>query len=150
MRVGLNTKNKGFLFVGSSGRGKSTLANLFKKEKDAEILNDDRVAIRKIKSCFWIYGTPWHGERKLYSFCKASLEKNIFFKHAKVNTLKKISLTKALPRLIAFSFPPFWDKDKMKFNLEFYYNLAKNIFIYELGFVPQKKVIEFLKNEALY
>lgn len=141
---GIKINNRGLLFVGSSGKGKSTIANIFKSVKGAVILNDDRVIIRKIGSRFWIYGTPWHGDARICSQEKAALGKVFFIRHAEDNIIKQLKSLEAASYLIASSFLPFWDKKGMEFALRFSSNLAKNIPSYDFGFVPDKSILEFI------
>ena len=57
---GVNLVGKGFLFVGHSSAGKSTMARMFAGE--AEILCDDRIIVRRCARDFKIYGTWNHGD----------------------------------------------------------------------------------------
>lgn len=134
----------GLLFAGASGAGKSTITHFWKKGKDTTILSDDRIIIRNMDSKFWIYGTPWHGDAKACSTERASLKKLFFLKHAKNNSIRKIEPLDAASRLIVCSFPAFWDKQGMKFTLKFCAKLAQDIPCYELGFVPDKSILDFL------
>ncbi len=143
---GITEDGQGILFIGSSGAGKSTMANLWKRKKGAVILSDDRIIVRKKKGKFWIYGTPWHGDAKVYSPERAPLKKIFFLKHAENNSIKKISPADAVSRLIVCSFPPFWDKKGMGFTLKFCAELAQKINCYELGFVPDETVLDFVRN----
>lgn len=143
---GVKDNDGGLLFAGISRAGKSTMANLWKGKKDITVLSDDRIIIRKMDGQFWIYGTPWHGDAKVCSPERAPLEKIFFLKHAKNNTIKKIDLLEAASRLIVCSFPTFWDKKGMEFTLKFCAKLAEEIPCYELGFVPDKSVLDFVKN----
>lgn len=142
---GVSSKGQGLLFVGTSQMGKSTMANLWKSEKEVTILNDDRMIIRKKNACFWIYGTPWHGNVKVCSPEKAPLEKVFFLKHAGKSIVKKLSPLEATSRLIVCSFPTFWDKKGMEFTLKFCAELAKRIPCYELGFVPDESILDFVR-----
>lgn len=145
---GLKQNNsKGLLFVGISGAGKSTTANLWKKEKDVTLLNDDRIIIRKIGSKFWMYGTPWHGDAEVYANDKAPLEKIFFLRHAKKNTVRKMTPMEACSRLVTCLFPVFWDKKGMKFTLSFCSKLLQKIPCYELGFIPDKSVLKFIRAD---
>jgi hypothetical protein len=45
-----------FLFLGTSGGGKSTVAAI---SKDHKVIGDDVVAVRKIRSAFYAFSTPW-------------------------------------------------------------------------------------------
>lgn len=145
----LENNGEGMLFVGSSGAGKSTIAGLGINKKGVKILSDDRVIIRKRGDCFFMYGTPWHGDIKAYSSEAIFLEKIFFLRHAKKNTIKKITPVAATSRLIVCSFPTFWDKKGMEFTLKFCSELAQNIPSYELGFVPDESVLDFVKDECV-
>jgi len=60
-------QDKGYLFLGKSGTGKSTHSNLWLKNfKDAELLNDDSPALRIVEGCAHVYGTPWSGKTPCY------------------------------------------------------------------------------------
>ena len=143
---GVKDNRRGLLFVGTSQTGKSTMANLWKNKEDVIILSDDRVIIRKVDSRFQIYGTPWHGNAKVCSPERTPLEKIFFLNHAKQNSIKKIESLEAASRLIVCSFPTFWDKKGMEFTLRFCAELAKKIPCYEVGFVPDERVLNLIEN----
>jgi hypothetical protein len=143
---GLVDKGKGMLFLGCSSAGKSTLARLWSNNRRAKILNDDRVIIRKINDGFSIYGTPWHGEARIFSVQKAPLEKIFFIKHARKNSIKEIGPLDATARLIVCSFPPLWDKEGMTLTLDCCAELVQEIPCYELGFVPDTSILDFVQD----
>jgi hypothetical protein len=143
---GIDNNGKGMLFVGESGAGKSTLSNLWKDKKDAAVLSDDRIIIRKIDGRFWMYGTPWHGDAKACSPERAPLEKIFFLRHARENSVSKISEIDAVSKLIVCSFPTFWDKKGMEFTLGFIDELIREVPCYELEFVPDERVLDLVKS----
>jgi hypothetical protein len=143
---GTDNNGKGILFVGESGAGKSTLSDLWKDKKGVTVLSDDRIIIRKIDGRFWIYGTPWHGDVKLCSPERAPLEKIFFLKHAKVSKVERIEGINAASKLLVCSFPTFWDKKGMEFTLGFIDELTREVPCYELGFVPDKRIIDLVKS----
>jgi len=161
---GVNHNGGGLIFAGTSGAGKSTVADLWKtrimqlksrslkKSKNLEqskniiLLSDDRIIIRKIDGRFLIFGTPWHGDSKVCSPEEAPLEKIFFLKQARKNKIKKIDPIKAVSRLIVCCFPPFWDKNGMQFTLNFCAELTQKISCYELDFVPDKGVLDLVRS----
>ncbi len=143
---GVVYKRKGFLFAGISGAGKSTTARLWQKTKQAKILNDDRIIIRKRNSRFWIYGTPWHGDAGVYSTASAPLEKIFFLKKSSSNHLRRLDPLEAVSRLLVCAFPTFWDKQGMKYSLSFCQDLAQNCAALEFGFLPHESAVKFLTN----
>lgn len=59
--------NKGYLFTGRSGTGKSTHASLWTNTfKGCSLLNDDNPALRLQDHNFKVYGTPWSGKTPCY------------------------------------------------------------------------------------
>jgi hypothetical protein len=144
---GISTNSKGLLFPGISQAGKSTMANLWKSERGkVTVLSDDRIIIRKQNGQFWIYGTPWHGEAKACSPEQAPLEKIFFLKHAEKNEIKKMSPIDATSRMVVCSFPTFWDKKGMEFTLGFIDELTREVPCYELSFVPDESVLDFIEE----
>lgn len=143
---GVMDTDNGLLFAGTSGAGKSTLSNLWNDKKDATVLSDDRIIVRKMNGRFWIYGTPWHGDARVCSPEKAPLEKIFFLKHAEKNEIKKMSQIDATSRMIVRSFSAFWDKKGMEFTLGFIEELTREVPCYELGFLPDEGVIDLVRN----
>lgn len=142
--LGLSDYKNGFLFSGSSGAGKSTLANLWKDQKNIALLSDDRIIIRKKDGRFMIYGTPWHGDAGVASPDSAPLNKIFFIQHAKKNYCRDVKPMDAAARLLVRSFPTFWDKKGMEFTLQFIDEIVRNIPCYELGFVPDKSIVDYV------
>lgn len=143
---GIDNNGAGVLFAGSSGAGKSTLASLVMNREGVKVLSDDRLIIRKLNGRFCMYGTPWHGQVKICSPDRAPLEKILFLKHAKNNGIRKISPREAMSRLIVCSFPTLWDKKGMEFTLKLCAELAQRIPCYELGFVPDESILDFVRG----
>ena len=48
--------------------------------------------------------------------------------------------------LLTRCFPPLWDAEGMRVTLDFCAQLVETIPCYELGFVPDKSVLDFIKN----
>jgi len=144
---GMKMGGDGLLFVGVSGSGKSTMAKIAMKAAQAKILNDDRTVIRKMGSEYFIYGTPWHGEIDECCPDHAPLKKLFFIKHAKDNKIRKLSPADAVSRFISCSFPPFWSDKGMEFTLQFLSELVSDIPAYELGFLPDERVLELIDKD---
>lgn len=142
-------KDKGYLFVGSSGAGKSTLSKILEKKKGVHVLNDDRIVARKKNGCFYIYGTPWHGTEEIVSSEKAPLKGLFFLKKDKENSLKKISLSDTVSRLIKCSFLPFWHREGIASTLKICEDIATSIPCFELSFLPDDSVFEMIKERFL-
>lgn len=58
---------KAYLFLGASGTGKSTHANLWIRHiPETELLNDDNPTVRITNGKAYAYGTPWSGKTPCY------------------------------------------------------------------------------------
>lgn len=144
---GINYHNKGLLFIGNSGAGKTTMANLWKDKRNASVLSDDRIILRKINKKFWLYGTPWHGEAQLCSPERVLLHKIFFLKHGKKNASKKISAMEAISRLLSCCFPAFWDRQGMECIMHLCSELTQCVPYCELDFFPDKRILDFIIRE---
>jgi hypothetical protein len=141
---GIDDNGKGLLFTGSPSHGKTTIARLWRK--DAVILNDERIVLRKSKGRLWIYGTPWHGDYEKASPRGVPLEKVYFLRRAETNRIKKLEGIEAVSMLLSHCFFPYWDAKGMQFVLNFCDKVAKKIPCYDLGFVRNKTVVEFIRS----
>jgi hypothetical protein len=139
---------RGYLFVGQSGAGKSTMARLWTGESGAVILSDDRIVIRRHGEEVWMYGTPWHGEAPLASPSRARLDALFFLRHGQRNEVQEVGGAGASARLVAASFPPFHDRRGLAFTLEFLEWVTGRIPCRELSFVPGKAVLPLVRSSG--
>jgi hypothetical protein len=140
---GIDDGGRGYLFAGNSTHGKTTTARLWREK--ATILNDDRIVLRWHEGCFWMYGTPWHGDYRWVSPQGVPLEKIFFLRHAGENQARRVGGVTAASMLLARSFPPLWDATGMEFSLDLSARLVEAVPCYELGFVPDGRVVEYVR-----
>jgi hypothetical protein len=142
---GIDDDGKGYLFLGNSGDGKSTTAKLW-FDQGITVLNDDRIIVREKDGEFWMYGTPWHGDFKEHSSHGLPIHKLFFLRHGRKNSCKAKSGAEAVSMLLTRSFPPFWDSEGMAFTIEFCQRLVSKTPCYELTFVPNGRILDFVRN----
>ncbi len=142
----VDASGDGYLFVGQSGAGKTTMARLWEKEAGIVILSDDRIILRQENDRIWMYGTPWHGEAELASASKALLKQIYFIHHGRKNSLKPLSAIDAAAALFSRSFPLFYSPDGLKFTLDFYGRVANAVPCNKLGVVPDRDVVSFIRE----
>lgn len=88
---------KAYLFLGESGRGKSTHAKLWMENIDnTELLNDDCPAITINDDICIAHGTPWSGKTPCYKSMSAPIGGIVQINRAKSNKIKKVSSLRAL------------------------------------------------------
>ena len=145
---GLATNDgRGYLFVGHSGAGKSTIGKLLVSQRKARILSDDRVIVTR-EASFRIHGTPWHGEAGLACNASAELKAIFLIQHGSQNELLPVSPTQASAELFSRAFVPWYRPECLSFSLGFMQYIVAEIPIFILRFVPDAKVIDFLETNC--
>jgi hypothetical protein len=142
---GVVDEGRGLMFVGVSGAGKSTFAELW-RQRQVTLLSDDRIIVRRPEGQFRMYGTPWHGVAYICSPESAPLERIYFIEKAPRNYVKELSPVEVATRLLVRCFPPFYDGEGLAFTLEFLSRIAEEIPCSELGFVPDVSAIDFVRG----
>jgi hypothetical protein len=137
---GVQYNNKGFIFCGFSGKGKSTIAEIF-SNAGAEYINDDRLIIRKINEKFFIFNTPM----PYPDFSKsAALDKCFFLEHASKNYFTPLSKTQSIARLSASCLQHNFHSDLISMQLEQCTEIANAISAGILGFYPNQQILELI------
>lgn len=144
---GFSYKNRGYLFIGSSGAGKTTLAQILEKSKCGPVLGDDRIIIREKSSHLYIYGTPWSGEGGIVSADRALLNALFFLKKDVKNHLCRLSIADTVLRLMRHSFLSFWDREGISLTLKLCEDIAKQIPAFEFSFTPDRRAFDLIKKQ---
>lgn len=78
--------DKAYLFMGTSGTGKSTHASLWMKHiPGTELLNDDNPTIRMVDGKAYAYGTPWSGKTACYKDLSFPIDGMVRLRQAPIN-----------------------------------------------------------------
>lgn len=137
---------RGYLFLGQSGAGKSTMARIWQKTGTANILSDDRIILRVESNGLWMYGTPWHGEAALASPSHAPVTGLFFLRHGQRNECVPLKPTEAVARLFVCSFPPFYSQEALDFTLRCLERVVTSVPCFDLAFLPDERVVEFISG----
>ena len=146
--LGVNDDRKGLIFIGPSNAGKTTLAKFFERKKEGSVLNDDRIIIKRVDGEFMLYGTPWNVDFKLTSAAVVPLKKIFFIHHGKENRIELTDKQEAFASLFSNLFSAFWNRKGLEFSMKFCDDLVSSIPCYELGFVNDEKVMEFVLHRS--
>jgi len=144
----VDRSGRGFLFVGQSGAGKTTMARLWQREEGVTILSDERVVLRNLDNRIWMYGTPWHGDEPIASPVRVRLSQIFFLRQAAGHALEAVTGAAAAARLFATSFPPFYDRAALDFTLGLLEGVVGAVPCHALSFAPDPTVVEFIRREA--
>jgi hypothetical protein len=139
---------RGYLFVGQSGAGKSTIASLWARAgAGVRVLSDERIILRWQNGRIWMYGTPWHGCAGLARPDSAPLTRTFFLARGTDNELVPQNRAESAARLFACSFPPFYSLDGLAFILEFLEKLTRLVTCDELRFIPDDSAVQFVREQ---
>ncbi len=127
-------KGDAYLFSADSGTGKSTHTQLWLKAfgDEAQILNDDKPAVRFIGDKFYAYGTPWSGKTDFSVNTRANLKGICLIHRAKENSIKRVEAGAVLPDLLKQTLRPI-DVDKMEKYLKNVDKMLEKIPVYSMG-----------------
>ncbi len=142
----VDENNRGHLFVGHSGAGKSTTASLWAERGGVTILSDDRIILRKEKGTVWMYGTPWHGDAGFAEAEMAQVSSIYLLEHGLENELHKLTPSQAGAELFARSFVPFYNWNMLDRTLGFLESIVKQITCQKFRFTPDPEAVEFIVN----
>jgi hypothetical protein len=142
---GITINEQGFLFVGHSGAGKSTIVSLLKDE--GEILCDDRMILRHWPDGFHIHGTWSHGEYHKISPVSAPLRAILFLEQARVNELiPVIDRRQIVRKLPFFVIKPLATQEWWNQTLDLIGMIAREVPVYRFRFNLNGQVMEAMKD----
>ena len=144
----IDRDGRGQLFVGQSGAGKTTTAQVWLSEGHYEIVSDDRVIVRFVDGEWRMFGTPWHGEAKLSSPLSAPLGAIHLLVQASRTELVALPPAQAAATLFGCTFPPFYDSGAVAFTLECLDRIVRDLPVRALRFLPDRSVIDCIRSAA--
>ena len=136
----------GIIFSAPSGTGKSTQADLWKKYEDADVLNGDRAALRKIDGVWTAFGLPYAGTSGIYRNESAPMKAIVALRQAKKNRIRKIRGAEAFKYLYPETMIHRWDPTFEKKATELLLMLLSEIPVFLLECRPDQDAVELLKD----
>lgn len=130
---------KAYLFSGHSGDGKSTHTRLWQEifGDNAQVINDDKPALRRIDGRWIAYGTPWCGKDGININRKAPLAGICFLKKATKNEIRRLNKREAMERILAQTIRRYPSVEKMDKLFDLMGKLLDEIPVYELQNLPE-------------
>ncbi len=140
----IQTKYGGLVFSGPSGIGKSTQADLWKKYKNAEIINGDRTILKQQDS-YWIgFGSPYAGSSQYFVNKSCKIVAIIFLEKGRENKLEKIPMIDSFKKIYSQMLINVWDLKYIEVLSEGIEKMVKNIAVYKYTCTPDKDSVEYL------
>ncbi len=143
---GVNYNNRGYLFSGVSGKGKSTMAYLW-RNAGATVIHDDRLIIRKSKTGYVFHNTPIYDFDSPASSC---LNTVFLLEHGRNNRLVQLKGARAIANILANCIQHNWDKKIIEQLVDEVSLMCEKIPVYLLFFEPDSSVIDFILENEQY
>lgn len=140
-------KEQGILFLGPSGIGKTTQAELWEQYLDAEIINGDMVFVEKAMTGYLGWGTPWHGSSPYCVNKSVSIKMIVVLKQKPINRLRELNGFEKVSEVSNSVFYPMWVENGMDLCLEILNQLLLDLPVYCLENCADENSVKLLLEE---
>ena len=137
---------EGLMFIGPSGIGKTTQAELWQTYRNSDIINGDMVFIQQTTDRFIGWGTPWHGSSPYCMNTNVPIKAVIVLQQDSRNQIRRLhgfEKVTALSRNIIF---PQWLPDGTQKCLDILNPFVQYIPVYELSCRPDEDAIQMTED----
>lgn len=136
----------GLMFLGPSGIGKTTQAELWNKYRDALIINGDVVFVQEAEDAFLGWGTPWHGSSPYCENTSVPVSALIVLKQAEKNSIRELTGFEKVTAVSESVFYPRWLENGMELCLETLDHLLSSLPVYELSCRPDEEAVRLVEE----
>lgn len=136
-------EGRAYLFSGPCGVGKSTHTRLWQSVfgEAAQVINDDKPAMRLVDGVWYAYGTPWCGKDGINQNRKVPLGGICFLKQGKENRIRRLSAPEAMRKIIMQTTYRFKKAEKLDLLLALIDKIIVQIPVYELENRPEPEAV---------
>lgn len=142
-------QNRGILFLGPSGIGKTTMAELWSKYRNALIINGDMNFVQEAEDGFLGWGTPWHGSSPYCENTNVPVYALVILKQAPLNSIRLLEGFEKVQQVSNNIIYPQWTENGMELCLETLDHLLSRVPVYELSCRPDQDAVK-LTEEAVF
>lgn len=141
----LELDKAGYLFVGNSGAGKSTISRILRDELEAKQLSDDRFILRRDDHGGIIaYGNPFDTKIERSSNSYVKISRIFFLEHSPINHCGQIPEEDVVCNLLKIFILPYWDRDLLRWSIDFLGEISLCCRAFFLQFVPDCSIAKYL------
>ena len=137
---GVNYGGHGYLFSGVSGKGKSTIANLW-EQSGARVIHDDRLILRNTGGIYKMFNTPVYNDDEPR---ESVLDKIFLIEHGVENMLVQLKGASAVTHVMANCIQHNWGSDIIARLLGSISIMCGTIPTSKLFFKPDKSAIDLI------
>ena len=137
----IDFQGRGLMFLGPSGIGKTTQAELWNKYRDALIINGDIVFVQETEDAFLGWGTPWHGSSPYCENTNVPVEALIILKQDGETSIRELTGFEKVSAVSNSVFYPQWLENGMELCLEVLDHMLTSLPVYELRCRPDEDAV---------
>ena len=142
----ISCQNRGLMFLGPSGIGKTTQAELWNKYRNPLIINGDVVFVQETEDVFLGWGTPWHGSSPYCENTSVPVSALIVLKQAEKNSIRELIGFEKVTAVSESVFYPRWLENGMELCLEILDHLLSSVPVYELSCRPDEEAVRLVEE----
>ena len=143
----IETEGRGILFLGPSGIGKTTQAELWERYRGASIINGDVGFVQRTEERYIAWGTPWHGSSPYCINTFVPVKALVVLKQAPVNKLRELKDFEKIMEVSGSIMYPTWMPDGRELCAETLNHLLSDIPVYRLDNRANLGAVELLEAE---
>ncbi|MDR2524754.1 MAG: hypothetical protein LBC83_00950 [Oscillospiraceae bacterium] len=136
-------QDKGVIFSGISGSGKSTICALASEFLNQKIITDDRILVR-FNDGVECYSTPYDWKIERCNNIKTHMGCIVYLKHGSSNWIRKLSYDEKMMKLFSTNLLPFFVPEGMLRIAKAFDLIVNSVPIIEYHFKPDRSAIEYL------
>lgn len=142
----IRRKNHVILFSAPSGTGKSTQAELWRQNADAEILNGDRVLIRCDGDELLACGLPFAGTSAICKDFSHPIRAIVVLRQGTENRAEAMQPMEAMKCLLSQISLQRWNQRDLEAAIRLTERLIAELPIYRFSCLPEKSAVEYLQQ----
>lgn len=139
--------NVGVLFLGPSGIGKTTQAELWKRYQGAEIINGDVGFVQRTPEGYVAWGTPWHGSSPYCENASVPVKALVVLKQAPENALRLLTGFEKVMEVSRSILHPTWLEDGVERCAELMNSMLNDLPVYRLDNRADEEAVQLLAEE---
>lgn len=137
---GVVSGDKGWIFTGRSGSGKTTMARIFDSAGD-RVIHDDRLVLRQEDSGWMMHNTPVYRNDEPRS---APLDHLWVIRHGSSNVSEPVAGAEAVAMILSNCIQQNWDREAASRLAAAADDLAASVRVSRLSFLPDASIRDYL------
>ena len=140
-------EGRAILFTAPSGTGKSTQAELWRRYRNARIINGDRIVIRLVEGGIYAAGIPYSGSSGISENTTMPLDAIVYLNQGQENAVTRLSGAGAFRRVWEGCSFHSWNREDTERALETAMEVIRNIPVYHFSCTPDVQAVAALEAE---